>query len=326
MGVNLWHFVCGYANITLSGSAIDRFIRICCSRNICLHRLSRSHDSISFMADHSAVADLHQIADKCHLVTVSQSIQGLPVLYKSVIQRLGVVFGLLGAIVIFFIGTSFVLKVEIKGNDMVSSADLVEFLEAQGIYVGCVKYGFQNEHISNALLLTDPRISWAEFDISGTVATLTVSEFDYIHGRPDYEIADVVAVRDGFIVGLTCLAGNPVVSVGQAVTEGQLLVSHFISDKEIGVTSADAVVMAIVWDYYDQDVPAGTDSDSVWQMLYRRISSDREGMNYSIVSHSVTKGIELDRYTVVVESTVNIAERKYIEETIIYDGDIEDIY
>ncbi len=323
---SLWNFICGYANMNLKGQHVERFIRICCARDICLHNLVVVGDQISFSVDYAMVDLLHQIADKCGCQLSDVSIHGRPVFLRIAYGSVGLLLGIAMAVLLFFLGTSFVTRVEIEGNVNISDGDLLSFLETQGIRPGALKYGVQDQHISNQLLMEDPRVSWAEFDIDGTVATLKVAEANYIYGRPDHTISDIVASRDGYIVGITCLAGHSVVSAGQAVYQGQLLVSHFVSDMEQSVVNAKAVVLAIVWDTYTQVMPSGTPDEEVWEMLRSRIASEHEGMSYTIVNNSIIRGVDEDEYTIVVETTTNIAETRYIEGALFYDGNGEDIH
>ena len=326
MSRSLWNFVCGFAKITVKGQHIERFIRICCARDICLQRLKFRYASISFEVDHGFVKEIEQIANKCNCEITNISLHGRPVIYRTAIKLIGLVVGLLASLIIFFFGTSFVTKIEIYGNDTVAIGDLVKYLESQGIYVGAIKYGVSDQHVSNQLLLEDSRISWAEFDIQGTVAILKISETNYVNIRPEDSICDIVADRDGYIVGITCLAGHSLVKVGHVVTEGQILVSHFVSEKEQGVVCAKAIVMAIVWDTYSQDVPKGTDEDTVWEMLKRRVATDMEGMSYKIVSTTISKGVDSDQYSILVEYTTNIAKAVNVEGTLEYDRDHENIH
>lgn len=323
MKEGLWNFICGYANMSLSGQHTERFIRICCARGICLHSVKCREDVIEFCVDHRYTSQIDEIAEKCGLDILACRVHGTPVLRRRVLSSLGLLLGMLMALVVFFFGTSFITDVVIVGNVDISQADLLEFLEGQGITVGTVKYGLKDERISNALVISDPRVAWAEFDVSGTVATLTVSEANYIHGRPDDRVADVVAARDGYIIGITCLSGDAKVSAGEAVYAGQLLVSHYVSDMEQSMVNAKAVVVAIVWDTYSQTATPDTPEEEVWEMLRRRVQVDMEGMNYSIISSQVNKGTDFNEYTIVVESTTNIAETKYIGDSCSYDGNGE---
>ncbi|MBR5137312.1 MAG: sporulation protein YqfD [Clostridia bacterium] len=326
MSTSLWNFVCGFAKMTVEGQQCNRFIRICCARDICLINLKFDADSISFDVDHGMVKEIQSIATKCNCHIKSVTLHGRPVVYKAVVRSLGLLLGVLVSMAMFFLGTSFITKIEVQGNDSIAIGDLLEYLETQGIYIGAIKYGISDEHVSNQLLLADSRISWAEFDVQGTVATLKISEANYISSRPNGEICDIVAARDGYIVGITCLSGHSLVKVGRAVSAGEILVSHFVSEKEEKVVSAKAVVMAIVWETYSQDVPKGTEEDAVWDMLRRRVASEMEGMTYKIVNTTISRGLEVDEYSVLVEYTTNIAKTKYIEGTVEYDGDSENIH
>ncbi len=323
MREGLWNFICGYANMSLSGEHIERFIRICCARGICLHGVKSRGDGIDFSVDHRFMSQIDEIVHKCGLRVLTCRVHGTPVLRRRVLSSMGLVLGMLMALAVFFLGTSFITDVVIVGNVDVPQADLLQFLEDQGIAAGTVKYGLKDERISNALVISDPRIAWAEFDVSGTVATLTVSEANYIHGRPDDRAADVVASRDGYIVGITCLSGDAKVSAGEAVYAGQLLVSHYVSDIEQSMVNAKAVVLALVWDSYSQIAAPDTPEEEIWEMLRGRVRADMEGMSYTIVSSQVNRGTDTNEYTVVVEYTTNIAETKYIGDSCSYDGNGE---
>jgi len=122
-----------------------------------------------------------------------------------------------------------ILFVQVEGNSAIPDKYILEQAEICGIRLGAVRRDVRSEKMKNALLSAIPQLQWAGVNTSGCVATISVREKSTPeeHVQEQTGVAGVVAARDGVILDCTVLRGNSLCHVGQAVKEGQLLVSGY---------------------------------------------------------------------------------------------------
>lgn len=140
-----------------------------------------------------------------------------------------------------------ILFVRVEGNAAIPTKFILEQAELCGIRLGAVRRDVRSEKMKNALLSAIPQLQWAGVNTSGCVANITVREKS-IHDEQVQEqtgIAGIVAARDGVILDCTVLRGNKLCQVGQAVKEGQLLVSGYTdTGLSVKATRAKAEIYA----------------------------------------------------------------------------------
>lgn len=199
-------------------------------------------------------------------LTVEQT-GGLPLLLYRHRRRAGLMLGaLLGCFLLFWSGR-FVWHVQVTGNVTLSSDEVVEELRRVGFGVGSYIPALDTAKLENRLLLTSDRISWASVYLDGTVARVQIIE--HVATPPDEPItrpANLVAAADGQIEQLELLRGNCVVSIGQAVKKGELLVSGLYDSSLYGYryTRAAGKVLARTERSFSVTVPLA-DVENVYE-------------------------------------------------------------
>lgn len=134
-----------------------------------------------------------------------------------------------------------VLFVQVDGNTVIPTRLILEKAEACGIKFGASRREVRSERIKNALLEAIPELQWVGVNTSGCVATVnveerTVSDRETETGAP---VSSIVAACDGVIRSCTVIRGNALCRVGQAVKEGETLVSGY-TDCGIRITATQA--------------------------------------------------------------------------------------
>ncbi|SFS82074.1 sporulation protein YqfD [Marininema halotolerans] len=159
-------------------------------------------------------------------------------------------FGLF-LVIIFFL-SSLVWSVEVEGNEMIPTGEILASLQEEGVYVGQMKSRIPDtSEIQHRLTDKIPRLSWVGFRIEGTRAILTVVEKKRVTEEEqtgEQGRVNLIAKRSGLISDIQIERGHPVVDVNDIVKKGQLIVSGRYGDNENnsgeGVPSADKIVGA----------------------------------------------------------------------------------
>ena len=123
----------------------------------------------------------------------------------------------------------FVFFYEVTGNERVESERILRQLQDLGVGFGTYGPSIHPQELKNRMLVRIPELQWLTVQQNGMRAKVVVRE------RPETENIldrrtprDVVAARSGVITSVSCLEGNCLVQQGQAVEEGQTMVSAFM--------------------------------------------------------------------------------------------------
>lgn len=122
-----------------------------------------------------------------------------------------------------------ILAVEVEGNGAVPTRAILEAAEEAGIRLFSSCAGVRSERMKNALLSSIPALQWAGINTYGCRAVISVRErseqeqSQYGQGQ----VSSIVASRDGIIQSFTALRGSVQCREGEAVKQGQVLISGF---------------------------------------------------------------------------------------------------
>lgn len=184
---------------------------------------------------------------------------GIPSLLCRLLRRPGLFAGAVLGLLLLLLSGRFVWAVEVKGNETVTDAEVKEILSACGFGVGSYLPGLEIPALENHVLVFTDRLSWLSINIDGTVASVQVLERTV--GTPAEESArrpaNLIAARDGQIEYTEIFRGECEVKAGQAVREGELLVSGVYEGTNTGnrFTRAAGRVLARTEHTFEVEIP-----------------------------------------------------------------------
>lgn len=144
---------------------------------------------------------------------------------KELLRRPVLVFGLLSVLFMSFFLQSFVWVIEVRGTESLHPKQILRALEEQGIRFGTRAAPIDSQETKLQMLSALPRIEWLAVNRRGGKLTVTVLEREEIPAEKDGRPGNIVAVRDGIIEDFSISEGMRLVQRGEAVEQGQLLVS-----------------------------------------------------------------------------------------------------
>lgn len=139
-----------------------------------------------------------------------------------------------------------VLFLVIEGNETVPTKRILEACQNSGIAFGASRAQVRSERVKNRLLEEIPQLQWAGINTYGCVAVVSVSERAQ-HAEPEQDnpVASMVAIRDGVITQCTATNGTLLCKPGQAVKEGEILISGYADcGIQIRASKAEGEVFA----------------------------------------------------------------------------------
>ena len=148
----------------------------------------------------------------------------LPLLYRHR-RRAGLALGGLMILAMLLLSDRFVWDVRVTGNSAMTATEVRAELKECGLGVGSYIPSLRTVELENRVLIASERISWISIHMDGTVANVQIIEHIIPPPEEPTTPANLVANADGQIELVELYRGNCMVSVGQAVREGELLVS-----------------------------------------------------------------------------------------------------
>ena len=189
-------------------------------------------------------------------VTVSP-VRGLPALLPLIRRRAGILVGMALGMVLLVLSSQIVWDIRVSGTQNLSARDVKDTLAACGFTVGTSLRHFAADVTENRALLYDSRLAWISINRRGCVAYVQVRESAYPPADEQEQPANLVADRAGIVERVELVRGNLLVSAGQQVDQGQLLVSGLYDSERVGFrwTHAEGRVFARTVREYLIEIP-----------------------------------------------------------------------
>ena len=230
--MRLWTFFRGSAKYTLHVPCPESCLNYLKDRVTIsgIERLSEKEIAVTvFYGERDA---LEEAVKKKGAEIVEKRMLGLPFILLCNRHRWGLAAGLVLALFAVIFSSLFVWEIRVEGAEKVDADEITEVLESVGFYEGVYKKGVDIQSVINRFLIKEDRISWIMINFDGTVAHVELKEAKRPSLIPKKENVNLVAGRNGIIVRADTLEGSCQVANGDAVTEGQLLISAFVDRKD----------------------------------------------------------------------------------------------
>ncbi|MGM9537065.1 MAG: sporulation protein YqfD [Candidatus Onthomonas sp.] len=229
----LVNFLRGTVTLRVQGPFLERYFNICAAAGLGFWKSRQiSPEELEVTLARWDLKRALALGEKalCQVEVVEET--GLPALFHRLRRRWGMAAGLLLLAGVFLILSRFVLVIQVEGNTTVSDSVILAQLQRHGFGVGSYGPGVDVRSLSNSVLLDMEELSFLTVNITGIRAQVIVRE-----SQPAPEIldrsraADIVAARDGVIVDVDVTGGQGVVEKGQAVLEGEVLISGMLVNE-----------------------------------------------------------------------------------------------
>ncbi|OPZ73311.1 MAG: putative stage IV sporulation protein YqfD [Firmicutes bacterium ADurb.Bin456] len=228
----LMSFLLGYVTISVAGPAPEKFINMATSRGISLWEVNRSGDgSICLKVRISAIKPMRHIArrTRCRFRILRR--EGLPFYIARLRRRKTLALGAVFCVCVLYLLTSLVWFIEVKGNEQLSSEELLKVAAEAGLTRGVAKWQVETDAVEAKIMERLPLVAWTGVYLKGTRVIIEVSERT-VPVKEDNRPAHIVAGKAGLIKEILVISGHPVVREGDTVAPGQVLISGEIPALE----------------------------------------------------------------------------------------------
>ena len=224
--MGLWNSIRGRARLRLRGTERAKLLERCRAQGLRLERLEAEDElTLCLQVREERLAQLRQIAEGLGFETELLSQRGGRAGLRRLRRRWALAAGLIGMLALLLASQLFVWQIRVRGCESLSQGQILRALAACGVEPGTFAPGIRQELVRSRMLTELPELSWMTVNVSGSRATVLVRE-----RREKPEIAgdgprEIRAARAGIIRSMTVLEGVALAQPGDAVLEGELLVS-----------------------------------------------------------------------------------------------------
>lgn len=188
------------------------------------------------------------ILKKSGIENFSYEFKGFSNIFLS-LKRVGIITAIIISFAIYLISNLFVTKIQINGNFLTETNDIIKILNENGVKTSSLKSSINTKLLENKLMEIS-YISSVSVVTKGTTLIVNVKEklnnSEYVNlGK----FEPVISLYDAKIVSMNVVQGSPSVKVGDIVKLGDVLVEPFVisSDGKILEVQPIAEIVCEIW-------------------------------------------------------------------------------
>ncbi|MBU5294007.1 sporulation protein YqfD [Anaerosalibacter bizertensis] len=233
LAIKIWNYFRGYVIIRVEGLTLEKFLNLATNKDIYLWDIERiEYTVIEAKVSIKGFKSLRKIVRKvgCRAYIVEK--RGFPFLLEKLRKRKMLGFGFIIFIGLIFFLTSFIWNIEISGNEKIKDEEIINFLEEMDVGKGRFKHKVNLDKLQSNILGNFQRLSFASVEFKGTKLLIEVKEQDLPPKEIDKDIpCNIVAKKKGVIEKVIAKNGKGIVSEGEVVKKGQILITGVIEDE-----------------------------------------------------------------------------------------------
>lgn len=229
--------------IQLVSADIWADIRLLNQQNIPIYQIIHENDlTVCIVIDSHCLNKIKALLEKRGDRITVKSINGFQVFYMSLRRRSVLLLGFLFIFCFFSLLPSRIFVIEVADNNSIPSRKILDAAYSSGIFPGVSRRNIRSEKAKNALLSSMSEIQWAGINTYGCKAVISVLEKSKPnpYSEDSQLISSIIAAQDGVIRSAAVESGTLLCQEGQAVKEGQLLISGY-TDCGLSIQAARAV-------------------------------------------------------------------------------------
>lgn len=322
MFIRLMKYLKGYVRIRLEGASPERFMNLCSNRNILLWNIKEQDNSyemyISIRGYFALAPILKKTKTKVHIMEKT----GVPFLMHRYRKRKIFFMGVLLCCMTVHMCSHFIWQIEIYGNCARTTDVLLDYLESENVHHGIRKEKLNCEEIETMLRIKYNDIIWASAQIKGTRLIIQLKEnTDITMDEKTEEVeSDIVSDKDAVIVKMVTRKGTPVVSEGDVIKKGDILVSGRITIVDDAGEPSTYHYLAADADVYGKTI---YDYNDVFPMQYEeKLYQEKVRKGYYIKLLDTcfyfgrNRTLESEQDMATEETTLHIGENFYVPITL----------
>ena len=236
--VKLTNYLLGYVVFCARGGFSERFINLCSNNKIFIWDVRREGDCIFGCVEAADYRSLRVFAKKTGMYLRAEKKVGLPFLFVHNKYRFALPVAALMFVGIFFILSKFIWTVDVVGNENVPAEDVISAFEQLGVKPGKLKSSVDADEISHEALLLLDGIEWASVNLNGSNAEIEIKEKVAVPeiSEKSNDPTNIISSVSGVVRRIDLYKGTKCVNVGDAVLQGDVLVTGAVTNMDTSVS------------------------------------------------------------------------------------------
>lgn len=259
---NQWtSYLYGVVKVTIAGRGTERFLNDCMRENVVVWNVKRSKDNgLSFYIRLQDVHALRTVARKNDCKCRFEKRVGFPFLVRRSWKNSGFVLGLLAFLVVIFVLSNMIWGIKIEGASPETEHIIKKELSNIGVKTGKFQFSVKNpDDIQKSLTDNIQQITWVGVELMGTTYHLKVVEKNQPEEEELVGPRHIVAEKEAVIKKMFVEQGQPLTTLHEHVTKGQVLVSGLIGkEEEQKKVAAKAEIFGETWYKSTITIPLNT--------------------------------------------------------------------
>ena len=279
--IELLKYLKGYLRIRVWGFSPERFMNLCSNKGILLWDITRDGDVYFMCISLNNFWALRPIVKKTGTRVAVLERYGLPFFLPKLLKRKVFVAGLILAVFFWLWSSRYVWNIELSGNYQITQDVFDSFLKEHSVVIGMSKESLDIENLEKEIRRQFPQITWASAKLTGTKLMIDIKENDapIITEVPkNTEGMDLVSEYSGVVVSMIVRSGVPMVSIGDTVEEGTILV-----EGKVPIYNDDATIREYHYVNADADIVLEytvSFQDRLSHDYVKKVYTGREKKNY----------------------------------------------
>ena len=222
--------------ITIEGSDKARALSLILSENISYkNAISLKNGKLEIKIKRKQREQFEKLFNDNNICAEFINIDGKLSFLKKLKHRYGIFVGLIMLFILIFVSKNLVWKINVTGNVSVNEKEILNQLENVGFSLGVYIPKINYDYLHNEFLRHSDNISWISVNIVGNTANVKVKEKKDGAKKDDIKYSNIVAKYDGQIASISTIEGKRVISIGDVVKKGDILISGIIDSSSQGV-------------------------------------------------------------------------------------------
>ena len=240
LSLKIIRWILGYVRFSVIGGSPERFFNYCARSGVVLWNITSRRASGACVSS-GMYRNLRPFARKAGCRLRVKGRHGLPFLIRRTRTHRGILYGAAAFAAILILLSLRVWCIDVTGNTTLDSRAILSALSENGLSPGVRISEVDTKKVEQKLMLMFPKIRWMTINTQGCTMQVCIREKTE---KPEIVkqngACNIVASATGQVVAIRVYGGTAQVKKGDAVAQGQLLVSGVVEDASGGTTLVHA--------------------------------------------------------------------------------------
>ncbi len=250
-----------YVTVSLEGESRNRLISMAVKEGLRFWSYKFKDGKVIISMSVSDYKKLKKYKQKTGVRIKILKKRGLRFTFSKVKKRPGLIVGLFFSIILYLFLSSCYWVIDVNENTDYSKEEILNCAYQNGLYEGVLKGEIDEALLATKIMNDLEDLKWVSINTMGSTVEIAVKEsaetpINYI----DNEVSNITAEKTGVIKSIEAKQGTVLVKIGEAVSQGQVLVTG-VWDSNFGknewqieeeptqfATASRAVIMAETYD------------------------------------------------------------------------------